>query len=223
MGLNVLAQDPHAESGLKKVIVQEVIQVSSYTYLHVLEGSEKRWIAVPTVEASVGEVYYYKGGMAMPNFHSNELKRTFDSVLFLGSITSADAIDLDKGMVDPDVAKEDLAPEKQATLNRLELNIAPVEGGIRIASLFEKAAQYAGKHVKVVGEVTKFTSNIMGRNWIHFQDGTAYDGNYDLMVTSQEKVSVGDVLVFEGVVAVDKNFGAGYVYKVIMEDVVPVE
>ena len=219
-GLNALAQDPHAESGLKKVIVQEVLQVSSYTYLNVLEGEEKIWLAVPTMEANIGEVYYYKGGVAMPNFQSTELKRSFDSVLFLGSITSAEAIDVDSGMVDPNAPKEETISGKQPTLNPLELNIEAVEGGIRIATLFENAQEYAGKNVKIVGEVTKFTANIMGKNWIHFQDGTAFDDAYDLMVTSQEIVSVGDVVVFEGVIAVDKDFGAGYFYNVIMEDAV---
>ena len=109
---------------------------------------------------------------------------------------------------------------QQPTLNQLELNIEAVEGGIRIATLFENPQQYAGKSIKVVGEVTKFTANIMGKNWIHFQDGTSYEGAYDLMLTSQEIVSVGDVVVFEGVIALDKDFGAGYFYKVIMEDAV---
>ncbi len=219
-GINATAQDPHADSGLRKGIVQEVLQVSSYTYLNVLEDGEKKWIAVPTIDAKLGEIYYYKGGMAMPNFQSTELNRTFDSVLFLGSITSAEAIDVDSGMADPDAPKEDVVPAKQPTLNQLELNIEAVEGGIRIATLFENPQQYAGKSIKVVGEVTKFSANIMGKKWIHFQDGTAYEGAYDLMLTSQEIVSVGDVVVFEGVIALDKDFGAGYFYKVIMEDAV---
>lgn len=222
-GLHAMAQDPHADSGLKKVIVQEVLQVSSYTYLNVLEAGEKKWIAVPTMEAKIGDVYYYKGGMVMPNFQSTELNRTFDSVLFLGSITSAEAIDADKGLVDPNAPKEDVVPAKQPTLNQLELSIEAVESGIRIATLFENAQQYAGKSIKVVGEVTKFTANIMGKNWVHFQDGTSYEGAYDLMITSKDYVAVGDVVVFEGVFSLDKDFGAGYFYKMIMEDAVLVK
>jgi hypothetical protein len=219
-GLNAMAQDPHADSGLKKVIVQEVIQVTSYTYLNVLEGEEKTWIAVPTMEAKIGEVYYYKGGVEMPDFQSTELNRTFNSVLFLGAITNANAVDPVNGIVDPNAPKEKANPGKQPTRDRLELNIEAVEGGIRIATLFEHAEQYAGKSIKVVGEVTKFNPNIMGKNWIHFQDGTAFDGAYDLMITSQENLSVGDVVVFEGIIALDKDFGAGYFFKVIMEDAV---
>ena len=86
--------------------------------------------------------------------------------------------------------------------------------------MFENKQNYAGKKIKIKGEVTKFSSGIMGKNWVHFQDGTAFEGAYDLMVTSQENVLVGDVVVFEGIITLDKDFGAGYFYKVIMEDAV---
>ena len=120
IGSYVYAQDPHAESGLKKVIVQEVIQVTSYTYLNVLEDGVKKWIAVPTMEAKLGEIYYYKGGMAMPNFNSTELNRTFDEVIFLGAITSAEAIDPEKGMVDPNTVIE---KEEELTLTYTLYNV----------------------------------------------------------------------------------------------------
>ena len=116
-----------------------------------------------------------------------------------------------------------MKPTKQPTLDPLELDIEAVEGGIRIGTLFENATQYAGKQVKIVGEVTKFSASIMGKNWVHFQDGTSYEGAYDLMITTQEYLAVGDVVVFEGVIALDKDFGAGYFYKVILEDAVLVK
>ena len=219
------AQNPHAESGLKKVTVKEVLQVSSYTYLKVLEEDQtEKWLAVPTIEAEPEEVYYYKGGMEMPDFTSNELNRTFDAVIFLGSITPADAIDPEKGMKDPNAeTAEPKQPAKQPTLDKLELRIEGIESGVRIAELFENKQNYAGKKVKVKGEVTKFTPSIMGKNWVHFQDGTSFDGAYDLMITTQESLAVGDVVVFEGAIAVAKDFGAGYFYDVILEEAVVVK
>ncbi|MDF1518204.1 MAG: hypothetical protein P1P79_09685 [Lutibacter sp.] len=219
IGFMGMAQNPHTKTGLKKVIVQEVLQVESYTYLNVLEDGVKKWLAVPSMEANLGEVYYYKGGMEMPDFKSNELDRTFDVVIFLGSITNADAIDPEKGMVDPNaVINEPAANAKQPTLDKLELTIEAVDGGIRIADLFENKQNFEGKKIKVNGEITKFSSGIMGKNWVHFQDGTSFEGSYDLMITCQENALVGDVVVFEGVIALDKDFGGGYFYKVIMED-----
>ncbi|MDP2068546.1 MAG: hypothetical protein Q8K04_06225 [Lutibacter sp.] len=218
IGFMGIAQNPHAETGLKKVIVKEVLQVSSYTYLYVLEEDDSvKWLAVPTMDAKLGETYYYKGGMEMPDFNSAELNRTFDTVIFLGSITSADIIDPEKGMVDPNAEVAE-TNTKQPTLDKLELKIEGVEGGTRIGELFENKQNYAEKRIKIKGEVTKFSSGIMGKNWVHFQDGTSFEGAYDLMVTCQENVLVGDIIVFEGVIALDKDFGAGYFYKVIMED-----
>ena len=87
IGLLGIAQDPHADSGLKKVIVQEVIQVESYTYLNVLEDDKKIWLAVPKMEAKLGEVYYCQKGMEMRDFESKELERKFDTIYFLRYIT----------------------------------------------------------------------------------------------------------------------------------------
>ena len=53
-----------------KVVVQEVIQTKNYTYLHVTEAARTNWLAVPSMEATAGEVYYYTGPMPMPNFES---------------------------------------------------------------------------------------------------------------------------------------------------------
>ena len=56
----MVAQDPHAQSGLKKGNVQEVQQVSSYTYLNVLEEGTRKWLAVPTIETKIGETFNIK-------------------------------------------------------------------------------------------------------------------------------------------------------------------
>lgn len=222
VGAYTNAQDKHAEMGLKKVVVKEVLQVSSYTYLRVLEGEVEKWLAVPTTEAKVDQEFYYKGGMAMPNFTSSELKKTFDEVIFLGSITSADAIDIDKGTHEQDLTPKKSA--KEATLSQLtDLTIEAIEGGTRIGEVFENKASLSGKTIRIKGEVTKFSGGIMGKNWVHFQDGTSFEGQYDLMITTQAPVAVGDQVIFEGVIATDVDLGAGYFYKVIMEEAVLVK
>ena len=58
----------------------------------------------------------------------------------------------------------------------------------------------------------------MGRNWVHIQDGTNDKGQYDLLVTSTQNAKIGDVVVFEGKVATNKDFGAGYKYSVMIEE-----
>ena len=58
----------------------------------------------------------------------------------------------------------------------------------------------------------------MKRNWIHIQDGTGDENSYDLVVTTNDEVKVGDVITAEGKLAVDKDFGAGYFFPVIIEE-----
>ena len=58
----------------------------------------------------------------------------------------------------------------------------------------------------------------MERNWIHIQDGSEFDGKYDLTITSQESFEVGQVLTLEGVLAINKDFGYGYSYEILLEE-----
>ena len=104
------------------------------------------------------------------------------------------------------------------TIDKKEISIAPAEGGISIGELFSNKDSYAGKTVIIKGQVTKFSASIMKRNWVHLQDGTSGDGEHDLTITTQDVVAVGDVVTFEGTITLDKDFGAGYKYAVIMEE-----
>jgi len=60
----------------------------------------------------------------------------------------------------------------------------------------------------------------MQKNWIHIQDGTGDEkkGTHNLVVTSQELPSVGDIVTFSGTAYKDKDFGMGYKYQVIVEN-----
>jgi hypothetical protein len=68
--------------------------------------------------------------------------------------------------------------------------------------------------------VVKYSPGIMNKNWVHIQDGTEYDGNYDLTVTTLSEFKVGDIVTLEGKIALDKDFGYGYIYDVLLEDAV---
>jgi hypothetical protein len=81
-------------------------------------------------------------------------------------------------------------------------------------------SQLAEKQVVVRGKVVKFLAGIMGKNWMHLRDGsgTHEKGDDDLTVTTNEVAKVGDTVTVTGTVHVDKDFGAGYRYPVIVED-----
>jgi hypothetical protein len=75
-----------------------------------------------------------------------------------------------------------------------------------------------GKTVKVRGKVMKYNPGIMGTNWIHIQDGTAFQDDFDLLVTSDTQVQLGQVITAEGKIVTNKDFGSGYAYKVLIEE-----
>ncbi len=88
-----------------------------------------------------------------------------------------------------------------------------------IAELAKKAASLEGQQVTVAGNVVKENDGIMGRNWIHIQDGTgsAADKTNDLLVTTDATAKVGDAIVATGTVKTKQDFGAGYAYDVLLE------
>ena len=65
------------------------------------------------------------------------------------------------------------------------------------------------------GQVTKFTANVMDKNWLHIRDSSTLD---DLTITTDSTAAIDAVVVIEGKLALNKDFGYGYVYPLIVED-----
>ncbi|HQR24494.1 MAG TPA: hypothetical protein PK163_06880 [Steroidobacteraceae bacterium] len=98
--------------------------------------------------------------------------------------------------------------------------IAKAEGGQTVAEVYAGKDALAGKSVTVRGKVVKLNTGIMGSNWLHVRDGSGAEGTNDLTVTTKSTTmpKVGDVVVVTGTVVLDKDFGMGYQYPVIVED-----
>jgi hypothetical protein len=58
----------------------------------------------------------------------------------------------------------------------------------------------------------------METNWIHIQDGTEHDGQFDLTVTTNQTAEPGEIIIVRGRIALNRDFGYGYSYEVLMED-----
>ena len=117
----------------------------------------------------------------------------------------------------PGMHGDDVTPGSQVVNEKSDIKVETVEGAITIAELFSDMKKYEGKTVRIVGEVTKFNAAIMDRNWVHLQDGTEYEGKYDLTATSMESFTVGSKVVLEGKVTLDHDFGYGYSYELLLE------
>lgn len=86
-----------------------------------------------------------------------------------------------------------------------------------VEALYMKKADINGHHVQLHGKVVKVNNAIMNRNFLHLQDGTGAKGANDLTITSQDTAEVGDEVTVTGVITVDKDFGAGYTYPILLE------
>ena len=89
-----------------------------------------------------------------------------------------------------------------------------------VSEAYEKAGKLDKKAVVVRGKVVKVSTGIMGKNWVHLRDGSGDPGKgtNNLVVTTQDVPKVGDVVTAKGTLHKDKDFGAGYLYKVIIEE-----
>lgn len=97
--------------------------------------------------------------------------------------------------------------------------IAKADGGKTVAEVFAEKDALAGQPVTFRGKVVKTNPDIMGKNWLHVRDGSGAEGTNDLTVTTAGTApNVGDTVVVKGTVALNKDFGMGYQYDIIVED-----
>lgn len=202
---------PGQESGqgadVHQVKAVEILQAEKYTYMKVVENVDTFWIAASKMDAAKGRSYFYRGGLLKTNFESQEFNRTFDKIFLVSQIIDASA--------HPGGSGEASTPAATAPA----MDLKKVAGLVSLNKVLASPAQFAGKSVIVGGKVVKVNNGIMGKNWIHIQDGSTLKGkNCDLAITTQESVPMGASVAFEGKIFVNKDFGAGYKYDIIMEE-----
>jgi hypothetical protein len=89
-----------------------------------------------------------------------------------------------------------------------------------IADLHQNKAALAGKTIRAQGTVVKANNGIRGYNFVHVQDGTgaAGKGTNNLIVRSRQTANAGDKVTVSGVVVVNRDFGSGYFYPLLIEE-----
>jgi hypothetical protein len=213
-------QQPAATATIHQGVVQEVLQATAYTYLRVKEQDNDFWIAVTKRDVNVGDTVSFAEGLEMKNFPSKDLNRTFDTVYFVSQLTGGAPLAA-HGPSMPLAAHSPSTPmahQGKPTVEQVPLSIERPEGIVSIGELFANKASYAGKTVLVHGEVVKINRSIMNKNWVHLQDGTGNAGSCDLTITTQDDATPGTVATFSGTIALNRDFGSGYAYDVLLED-----
>ncbi|MDZ4749018.1 MAG: hypothetical protein SH808_11050 [Saprospiraceae bacterium] len=206
--------DPSATQ-IHKVVVEEVLNTSKYTYLNVSEDGMMTWIAIPKKEVKKGGTYYYRGGLKKTNFKSVEYDRIFETLYLVSDVSEDPGM---SGMAAGGSPHGNMSEDAGNAPKEQNTKIEPVPGGITIAELFENRKKYEGKTVRIKGRCVKLNNMIMSRNWIHLQDGSLKDKTVDLTITTTENIPLGAIVAVEGVITLNKDFGAGYKYDIIMED-----
>ncbi|HEU0265514.1 MAG TPA: DNA-binding protein, partial [Geobacterales bacterium] len=156
-------------------------------------------------------------GMDMGGFHSNSLNRTFDQIVFsTGPLQKNDGVPA--GNLSPGHGSIQQPPAAPAEAIKVEK--APGKNTYTVAELHGMRTKLSGKKVLVRGKVVKVSQGIMGRNWVHLQDGSGSttDGSNDIVITTGETPTVGSLVTMTGTLATDRDFGGGYRYKAIVEE-----
>jgi len=219
----------------------ERIDAAPYSYLKIATPAGEIWAAVPQASVEKGADVVIDNPMPMDGFESKSLNRKFEKIYFgtlAGQGGPAQAAapagmppgaapapgQMPPGGMPPGGMGAQHAAAAAGPSDAGDVKVPKATGANAktVAEIHAQKAQLKEKKVTVRGKVVKSNSGIMGKNWIHVRDGSgsAEKGDNDITVTSESAASVGEVLVITGVVRVDKDFGAGYAYPVIIEEAV---
>lgn len=201
---------PQEEAAALSGKVVETMDSGGYTYVNLQKNGKSTWVAVPQMKVTVGQDMSFEPGMVMTDFKSKSLNRTFDSIVFSTG----------------PAGKESKAPvqkpsaEKKTETKKIKVGKASGPNAYTVADLHEKSASLDKKNIAVKGQVVKVSQGIMGKNWVHIQDGSGDEskGSHNIVVTTQDLPSVGDTVTAKGTLYKDKDFGSGYKYAVIVEE-----
>jgi len=201
-------------AGVVRGTVLETMNSGGYSYVSVETSEGQLWAAGPQTSIKVGDVVEFSQGMQMNQFESKTLSRTFDVLYFVNSIRNLTT----PNQTMPAPAQTGSSPS--AVNDVMDVNVAELEAGQNIAWVYANSDSLANQSVSLRGKVVKYNSNILGWNFIHIQDGSgdAAEGNNDLTVTSKATTQVGETVVLTGALILDKDFGAGYRFPILVED-----
>jgi hypothetical protein len=232
------AKAPASQGGTVTGTIEETMDASNYTYLRLKTAQGEVWAAVQKSVVKKGAKVTIVNAVPMDGFESKTLHRTFDRILFGtlasgGSPAGAPAAEPNASALPPghpapsDASMKSMVAAQHAAAAAGPDDAGPIKvakasgaSGRTVAEIFGQREALKGKEVSVRGKVVKFTPDVMGKNWIHLRDGSgSHDKkDNDITVTTSGVTAVGDVVLVTGTVRLDKDFGAGYAYPVLIEE-----
>lgn len=196
--------------------VLETMNAGGYTYLRLKTRDGDTWAAVNRASVSKNAEVTIENVMVMHDFESKTLKKTFPKILFGslgGTLSNTPGASTDMATAHAGLTK---------TKDVGDVHVAKASGANArtVAEIVTKGSELKDKPVQVRGKIVKYNPGIMGKNWVHLRDGSGSAANEsnDVLVTTMNQAKLGDVVTVKGVVRTNKDFGAGYAYKVLIED-----
>jgi len=226
-GLLYAAEAPKADSDAPSFTgkVIETMNAANYTYVCVDTGKGTNWAAAPQFAVKVGETVTITDGMLMVNYHSRSLNRDFPTIYFTGNASVAGAPTALPaghppigGATSSPVLSETHPATKASAQPPIDFSHLKVpKGGKTVSEIVTGSANLNGKVVTVQGLVVKYNGDILGKNWLHIRDGSGKEGENDLTVTTSTEAKVGDTVLIHGKISLNRDFGSGYKYDVILD------
>lgn len=210
--------------------VLETMNGGGYTYAKVDEAGTIYWIAGPQSNIVAGSSISFLEQMVMTDFTSKALNKTFDQILFVSAIVPTDkSAQSTSAQTAQTTAQVKAGADAHANCNHdKELTLAPVASTVKVAKnasgytieeLYTKKTALKDKSVKINAKVVKVSKNIMGKDWVHLQDGSGTAGTDDIIATAANStVQVGDSVTANGTVKTDVDLGYGYKFPVLIEE-----
>jgi hypothetical protein len=218
---SVVLETPHVG------VLLETIDSGGYTYARVDEAGNIYWIAGPTSALTIGSKVSYIEQMIMVDFTSKSLKRKFDSLMFVSAIVPTDKsgkpiVQATKEHTgNAHAANNTTTAHANATKAVADtvIKVAKNANGYNIDELYAKKDSLKDKTIKVDAQVVKVSKGIMGKDWVHLQDGSGSAGTNDIIATAKgSTVTVGDKVTTDGVIKTNIDLGYGYKFSVIIEE-----
>lgn len=211
--------------------VLEIKGVRGYKYLKVDENGTQRWVAIANAPVAIGDTIGYDKKTIMHDFESKSLGQKFEEIIFASEVYLPQKTDKPKSM------KEMLELDTQNTQAKdphkgMDRGISAEEDE-KPAKPFVKKETYTieevhmwrknleGQTISLEATVFKVSHQIMKLDWVHLGDGTGNEKKLtdDLVcTTASTNVKSGDKVIAKGKVVVNKDFGYGYFYKVLIQD-----
>lgn len=205
------AAAPASGAALKGEVL-EVRNVENYTYLRLKTKDGETWAAVQSASVKKGAQVTLDNPMVMENFESKSLRKKFDRIVF------ASLADPNGKPAASIAAAHGAAAAPTAPVAKLAKASGP--DAKTVAEIVTGKAALKDRNVTLHAQVVKVSNGILGKNWIHLQDGSgsAAKGTQDIVATTTDTTTVGQVVNVTATVHTDVNIGSGYAYAVLLEN-----